>query len=76
MQNIWNDAPSWARFITEDKNGIQLWHAERPVLDNTGVWWPRGQTAIRWNYGRLRPNPNWKTSILEKPVKMREKQLV
>lgn len=46
MKPDWKDAPGWARWLAQDRNGYWYWYAERPVIDEEEDRWDLEKTEI------------------------------
>jgi hypothetical protein len=66
MKPDWKDAPEWANYLAQDKNGEWTWFSHKPVAE----W-------SRWNYfqsgARHAQAPliveNWKETLEKRPTK-------
>ena len=39
----WKDAPEWAKFLAQDKDGSWYWFEKKPFLHTHGFWILSGQ---------------------------------
>ena len=62
MTPDWNDAPEWANYLAQDKNGGWYWYENRPILE-INRWDEEGQEPER-----AYPRSNeWQKSLQPKP---------
>ena len=59
----WDDAPEWARYLAQDKDGTWWWYEEKPrPLD--GFWW--SDTGLVEEACAQTPSSNWKYSLQQR----------
>ena len=73
----WDDAPEWAQWLTQDKDGRWVWWDDKPKEWNPPqdeYKWPPpefwvigtfGSTTMRAGQGR--PNPDWRNTLEQRP---------
>lgn len=67
---LWKDAPEWAMWLAQDKDGWWSWWNKQPVPEDRAESWSQGDPMIDWQYldvsvGDL-PD-NWKEQLEERP---------
>ena len=38
----WNDAPEWAQYLTQDRDGTWIWHEDKPSYED-GEWFAESE---------------------------------
>jgi hypothetical protein len=59
----WNDAPEWANYLAQDKNGGWYWYEARPI--RYGHSWSEEGQAAEPAYSRTE---DWSKSLEPKPT--------
>jgi hypothetical protein len=45
----WDDAPSWARYLTMDRDGRWYWHSTKPFLIHKEYIWGSSGNCLKAN---------------------------
>lgn len=56
----WQDAPTWARYLAMDRNGMWLWFECKPTASPSHGEW-------RQNSGRCEPCVRWTATLETRP---------
>lgn len=46
----WKDAPEWAKWLAQDKDGWYSWWSIEPVACDKGECWNQGEPMDEWKY--------------------------
>ena len=66
----WYGAPEWAKYKAQDENGIWCWFDARPVATSSR-WVCQQGVGRTWQFAPQyedHPNPNWRDTLIERPV--------
>ena len=66
MKPDWKDAPPWARYMAMDETGVWMWYEAEPDRVDRFGWWNERE-GTRCTYAILREQPDWKTTLEERP---------
>jgi len=68
MEVNWEQAPEWARWAAQDKNGDWWWYEVEPEIDKDEEIWdaPVGDFLDAFE-GRPMSNDQWKDTLVSRP---------
>ena len=68
--DVWDSAPSWAKWLAMDKNGKWFWYSHKPDCGHQ-QWWHPVIPMANPVHARFEDCPigcdNWETSLVERP---------
>jgi len=72
MKPDWKDAPEWARWLAQDRDGEWCWHLNRPNANQLNQEWSNG--SVQWEYAYPKPEENldWEETLEPRPAAIGE----
>lgn len=68
MKPEWKNAPEWAQYLVQNKDGTWEWHEECPDCDvGGGFWYYNGDFDAKIKYAGKSEVVEWWSSIEERP---------
>lgn len=57
----WNNAPKWANYLTQDRDGTWVWWEKKPEYDD-GDWWAKDSRLVEDSHGSCR---FWRLQVIK-----------
>lgn len=67
MKPSWDDAPEWARWLSQDNDGRWVWFEYKPRPQESTLSWIQ-QRIGRWSFADgIAPNYDWTDALERRP---------
>jgi len=68
MKPDWKDAPEWANYLCQEKDGEWVWFAKHPTPSDRWNYWEAGATRSEYARPQAVENDDWKNTLERRPA--------